>query len=990
MSQLEPPPSQKATPRSRWRRNLLCLIIAGLGVGFVLRWQSRPSPDQFLRRAEVSLQTSDYAAALTAAEEAIRLGGDTAAARLVAGEAALRLEKPSDALRHFEHVDDSFGRQSLASRISSASILMNSHQIGQAEEQLRRAMRIDAENDHVHRLLAVCLGQQGRRWESVSHLRHGILAGDIDRQNLCYLADIDRTVELTEEQLAAFVDSENAKCLLGAACVAVAYRRFERAEELVRQSLSKLPTLLEAHVRLGKLLLSQSNNSVMSAWNASLPERADNFPDIWFVRALWCLKEEEHEQAAACLFRALVLNPNHAAANHQMAHALTVLERPNDAEPFRERGLKLSRLATLANEVYMGNSRSAKLMETAELVESLGRIREALGWAVTAQYENPQESWPVTMEHRLGSPLSTGTAGWDDSPAKTLDFSGVVWSPPNTDSSASSNSQVNVASASFRDVTSEVGIDFRYENAEDPGTDGRLMFEYTGGGVGVLDYDRDGWPDIHFTQAGALPPFQDQASAADALYRNLGDRQFVEVSARAHLQDFSFGQGIAAGDVNNDGFADLYVANIDGNRLYLNLGDGTFAEVTDEARLGHAFWTTSVAIADLNGDSIPDLYDVTFLSDEDVFDRVCEEDGVARSCAPAGFKAADDFIFRGRGDGSFDDISATSGIHVPDGDGLGILVADFAASGAPSIFIANDGRANFFFTRDQSASDELVFVEDALTRGLAFDRDGRAQACMGVASSDFDGDGSWDLFVTNFFNESNTLYSQFAGEIFGDNSQQAGIRETSLGMLGFGTQAIDGELDGLEDLLVGNGHVDNFEHKQIPYRMPLEYYRNTGNAKFTPVSPADAEDVFDEPMLSRSMAIIDWNNDGRSEVAISRLDDPVMLLENTTAQPGHSLAVQVVGVQSSRDATTARLTATVNGRQIVRQFTAGDGYQSSNQKQVIFGLGSDDVVEELTINWPSGQSQTFHDISAGQTIVLREGDQTVWPINSRLGISKNS
>lgn len=983
MNQLESPPSQKATPRSRWRRNLLCLIIGGLGIGALLRWQSRPSPDQFLRRAEVSLQTSDYAAALTAAEEAIRLGGDNAATRLIAGEAALRLEKPSDALRHFEHVDDSFGRQSLASRISSASIMINLRQIGQAEEQLRRALTIEAENDHVHRLLAVCLGQQGRRWESVSHLRHGILAGDINRQNLCYLADIDRTVELTEEQLAAFVKSENAKCLLGAACVAVAYRRFERAEELVRQSLAKSPTLIEAHVRLGKLLLSQSNRSVMSEWNASLPEQADSFPDIWFVRALWCLKEKEHKQAAACLYRALALNPNHAAANHQLAQALTVLGRPNDAEPFRERGLKLSRLATLANEVYMGNSRSAKLKETAELVESLGRIHEALGWAVAAKYENPQELWPVTMERRLSSQLSTGTAGWDDSPAKSLDFSGVVWSPPNANSPATSNSQVNVASVSFRDVTSSVGIDFRYENAEDPSTDGRLMFEYTGGGVGVLDYDRDGWPDIHFTQAGALPPFQDQASAADALYRNLGDRQFVNVCVAAFLLDHGFGQGLAAGDINNDGFADLYIANIDGNRLYVNLGDGTFEEATDEAQLGHAFWTTSVAIADLNGDSIPDLYDVTFLSDDDVFERTCEgDDGVARSCAPAGFQAADDFIFQGRGDGSFDDISETAGIHVPEGDGLGILVADFAASGAPSIFIANDGRANFFFTRDLSASDGLVFVEDALTRGLAFDRDGRAQACMGIASSDFDSDGNWDLFVTNFFNESNTLYSQFPGEIFGDTSQQAGIRETSLGMLGFGTQAIDGELDGYEDLLVGNGHVDNFEHKQIPYRMPLEYYRNTGSAKFTPTSPADAGGVFDEPMLSRSMAVIDWNNDGRPEVAISRLDDPVLLLENTTAKPGHSLTVQIVGVQSSRDATTARLTATVNGKQIVRQFTAGDGYQSSNQKQVIFGLGSDNVVEELTINWPSGQSQTFHDISAGQTIILREGDQTVWPMSS--------
>ena len=478
------------------------------------------------------------------------------------------------------------------------------------------------------------------------HLLHGILAGDINLQSLCYLADIDRTVELSEEQLSAFVESKNPKCWLGAACVAVAYRKFERAEELIRKCLADSPGLAEAHVRLGKLLLSQSDNSVMATWEAALPELADGFPDVWFVRAQWCLEEKQHEQAAACLYRALALNPSHAAANHQMAYVLSVLGRPEDAGPFRQRGQQLSRLATLANEVYLGDSRLAKLKEAAELVESLGRIHEALGWAIGARHEAPRETWPAVMQRRLHERLSTTPAPSNNAPAKTLDFSDVIWSPPGTSSSTTPESSIDFSPVSFRDVTAAAGIDFRYENADDLTTDGRLMFEYTGGGVEVLDYDNDGWPDLFFTQAGALPPFQGQSQATDALYRNLADREFVDVSSAAHLQDFGFGQWLAAGDINNDGFTDLYVANIDGDRLYLNLGDGTFEDATQESGIGHEFWTTSVAIADLDGDSVPDIYDVTFLSDEDVFDRVCEEDGIARSCAPAGFAAADDFIYR--------------------------------------------------------------------------------------------------------------------------------------------------------------------------------------------------------------------------------------------------------------------------------------------------------------------------------------------------------
>lgn len=956
------------------------MLIAVISGGLCVWHFSQPDPSEFAEEARRAMRLTRFELALTSAEEAIRLGDESTDLRLLAGEAALKLKQYQKALDHFDQIDDSAGRESFAARLSAGSILLNMHDPAGSESQLRRALAIAPDDNRANQLMADALGLQGRRWESIPYLRHSVEQKEIDLQTLCYLADTDRTVELSESQLGSFLQSDNPRNLLGAACLAISYREFEKAESLIDKCIQELPDLTEAHARLGKQLLSKNSSQIMMNWEQNLPENADDFPEIWFVRSEWCVQEKRYELAAKCLYEALQRHPFHPAANHQMGQVLSVLGQVDTANIFRERGSKLTRLAVLANDIYLGDSRSAPLKEAAELVESLGRFHEAMGWSVAAQYENPKEQWPIAAQQRLQKKLSAqqvvGPAEFSTSldPALTT----VKWTPPDP-SDTDSLAGTTQTAATFADITQQAGITFQYENADDPATEGKLMFEYTGGGVGAFDYDKDGWPDLFFTQGGATPPGLDQTTAADELYRNIRGQQFSESSSQSGILDYKFGQGVTTGDINNDGFPDVYVANIDGNQLYINQGDGTFLNQTTTSGIGHAEWTTSVAIADLNLDSIPDIYDVTFLSDDDVFDRVCEEDGVKRSCAPAGFTAADDYIFQGNGDNTLTDISADSGIRVPDGDGLGIVVADFAGSGKPSIFIANDGRANFYFS-PQPATSEISFTEQALNSGLAFNRDGRAQACMGIASADFDGDGSWDLFVTNFLNESNTFYSQLAPEIFGDNSQQAGIRESSLAMLGFGVQAIDAELDGWEDLIIANGHVDDFTYKGIPYEMPMEYYRNSGEATFKKTEAKTAGDVLDQPMLGRSMAIIDWNRDGLQEVAVSRLAAPALLLETTTDQPGNFLVVEVVGTSVARDATTARLVARVGDRELVRQFTAGDGYQSSNQKQVVFGLGEADEVQELTVVWPGGATQSFDTIEANQTVVLREGDARVWTL----------
>lgn len=959
---------------------ILATIIAGFAGG--IWWWLQPNVDEVVADAKKQLRRARHQKALEQAELAIELGADTPAIFLVAGEAAAKLEQFPTALKHFAKIDDSHDGQSLAARLTAGSILLHRHELGAAEDQLERALQFAPNNDTAHRLLSETLGLQGRRWESLEHLQFEVESGKFDLHTLCYLADTDRTLELSEEQLASFLKSDSARCLLGAACVAISYRNFEQGEQLLRTCLKKDPNLIEAHARLGKQLLSRNQTKELLLWDKNLPKVAEAHPEVWFVRSQWCFKNKQYQQAADCLREVLVRNLYHSAANHQMAQALTLLGKVLDAEEFNRTGLLLTKLATMANEVYLGDNRPQKLREVSETLESLGRNHEALGWAVAAGYEHPRETWPRVTQQRLQPKLA---AQKNDSKRKRilaeLFDQSFAWNPPDSDNSESISTPAETTrqtKVQFADATEKAGLQFRYRNGEDLTTEGRLMFEYTGGGTGVLDFDNNGWPDLFFTQAGEAKPFENQTAHADELFRNRRGK-FANVAKLAGIQDFGFGQGIAAGDINNDGFEDLYIASIDGNQLYLNLGDGTFENVSDSSGIGHAFWTSSVAIADLNSDSVPDLYDVTFLGEDDVFTRVCEEDGVKRSCAPAGFQAADDFIFLGDGDGSFSNVSESAGIQVPDGDGLGILIADFSGNGAPEIFIANDGRANFFFQRDMSSAD-LTYREQAVSSGLAYDRDGRAQACMGIASSDFDGDGQYDLFVTNFFNESNTLYSQYGNGVFGDNSQLVGLREPSLGMLGFGTQSIDGDLDGFEDLLVANGHVDDFQYKNIPYKMPLEYFRNTDGTGFERIPASQVGTVFDQPSLGRSMAVLDWNADGRNEIAVSRLEDSALLLENTSSGTGNYLIVRPIGVASSRDACTVRMTATLGERKIVRHLTAGSGYQSSNQKQIVFGLADSDVIDELQIDWPSGTQQTLSKLKANQTIAIVEELSTTFTV----------
>jgi hypothetical protein len=467
------------------------------------------------------------------------------------------------------------------------------------------------------------------------------------------------------------------------------------------------------------------------------------------------------------------------------------------------------------------------------------------------------------------------------------------------------------------------------------------------------------------------PPGSNSIDHADALFRNLGGTRFADVSRMTGVRDSGFGQGVAVGDLDADGFVDLYVANIGGNRLLRNNGDGTFSDATHAAGLAGDEWTTSCAMADLDGDALPDLYAVNYVMGNDVFDRVCGDGATPRLCMPYDFEAQPDRVWTNRGDGTFGDASSMLLADHPPGKGLGIAIWNATGNGRPNILIANDTTPNAFFESEDSSRSHTRYEDRGIASGLALNADGKATGSMGIALGDVNDDGRLDVFITNFLAEANTYYACSAAGFYEDRTREVELQNPSFNVLGFGTQFLDADLDGRLELFVANGHIDDLRDIDRPYEMPAQVFRWDGR-QFRE-SPADElGPYFNEKWLGRSAARIDWNRDGRGDLLVGHLAKPSALLTNTTASPSRFLQLSLVGVESNRDAIGAIVTAKFAGLEKTFQITAGDGYQSSNERSITIGTGDAALMDELVIRWPSGLAQRIENLPTGRYLKIVE------------------
>ncbi|MDA0836002.1 MAG: FG-GAP-like repeat-containing protein [Planctomycetota bacterium] len=954
-----------------------------------------------LNEAKLALSRGKLEDAERLALAAVEQKPNLEAAYLIAGEAAAVRGDLDSALKYYETISQSGSTSAIEALHRSGTLLIKLGRASAAEEQFRRVLESDPHHLETLHDLALLLRLEGRNWELRPYLfellKEGLLVKDgmpisDSFADLMYLLRPAGNpawvwleppeVELVERFGKSVPDDYLP--LLGQARMALDTNDLASARSIFQKIVATDPHQIEAQAQLGLLLANTKSTAEFQNWLTELPRLDGLHPDMWVARGIVARKNNQTKPAIRCFWEALQIDPNHLLANYQLSQLLTLIDREDDAQPFAKRADLLSQLEYKIKEA---GSELNRVRDVAVLMERLGRLWEAAAWYQVGADLFPDETWGSTERRNIMRQINAQTPPTiaSSSPAAKLDFSmfnlpeySVKKSVPAVGTTTSDNVIPSTSSVTWEEVSESTGLKFSYDNGSRPDDRVAYMFEFSGGGVGVVDYDGNAWPDLYLTQGGTWPvETNDDGTHGNRLFRNLGHGKFQEVATLAHVEGADFSQGVTVGDFNSDGFPDLYVANIGGNRLYENNGDGTYSDVTALSSTSGNVWTLSCAMADFNGDTLPDIYAVNYLGGNDIYTRLCEKYGKTIQCYPTMFPAEQDELYLNLGDGRFENITSAAGIKLPDGKGMGIVVADFRQVGRLDIFIANDTTANFLFVNQTAAGvdggERPVFTEEGVLSGVAFNESGQAQSCMGVAVGDVNRDRRLDLFVTNFTREGNNLFIQRNDQMFADESRQANLYDAGYSLMGWGTQFLDAECDGELDLVVANGELEDLSDVGYPSRSPFSYFSNQKAGRFVEVPASQLGPYFEHELLGRAIATLDWNRDGLIDFCATNVDRPVALLTNMTVTHGHYLNLSLCGVLSSRDAIGTTIHAKMEDRIISRQLTAGDGFEASNERTITLGLGTNTRIDELMIQWPSGNQQSFTDVRGDRNVVAIEG-----------------
>ena len=522
---------------------------------------------------------------------------------------------------------------------------------------------------------------------------------------------------------------------------------------------------------------------------------------------------------------------------------------------------------------------------------------------------------------------------------------------------------------SFKEMAVEMGLNFVHDHG---GTDQKFYVETMGSGCALLDYDNDGDLDVFFLQGAPLPGWKKKSTLRNQLFRNDGN-QFTNVTRESGLGDTSYGIGCAAADYDNDGDTDLYVTNFGPDILYRNEGDGTFADASYAAGISNPLWSASAAFFDADNDGWLDLFVSNYVEYSLEKNPWCGDQRKDQRayCDPDVFMGISDVFYHNNGDGTFSDMSEKSNVIKGKGKGLGVIPADFDNDGDMDVYVANDKVMNNLFINDGTG----VFKEDALFAGVGFNENGQAEAGMGVDFADYNRDGWLDLFVTNFSGESNTLYRNDKNGFLTDVTFAAGLGQPSLEVLGFGTNFVDLDLDGWEDIFVANGHViDNIElfNPDYTHAQRKQVFMNRGDGTFIDKT-SEIGGALLEPQVGRGAAFGDIDNDGDIDVVISNNNGQASLLINEGPPKNNWIGLLLEGRLYNLDAIGARVTVTSSGGSQIATVNPAASYLASNDKRLQFGLGSQTVVNEISIQWPGGGVDRIENIEGNRYYLIQPG-----------------
>lgn len=530
----------------------------------------------------------------------------------------------------------------------------------------------------------------------------------------------------------------------------------------------------------------------------------------------------------------------------------------------------------------------------------------------------------------------------------------------------------------FEDITSASGIDFLHF---DPSTPQNNILETMGSGLGWIDYNNDGWLDLFCVQDGLIRPSPtDDSLPTNKLYRNNGDRTFADVTEAVGLGRSGYGMGCAVGDFDNDGFDDLVTTLWGGLILYHNEpddhGDRHFVDVSTTAGMHDPHWATSCGWGDVDNDGDLDLYVCNYAEVDLTNYPRCEygPKKIIFSCAPWNFASVSHRLYRNDGNGKFADVTESSGIaDASPAHGLGVILTDLDGDGRIDIYVVNDLRPAYLFHNQG----DCRFIEKALFSGCALGSSGENIAGMGVDAGDVDESGRPSLFVTNFHFSQNVLYLNAGGLLFHYGTHRSGLGRPSIDRLGFGTVFCDFNLDGKLDLAVANGHVERnaAEVFGATHAQKAQLFQGQGSGRFRDGS-VEAGAYFREPRVSRGLAWADFDNDGLPDLAFSHNGGPIALLHNRTETANGWLRLELVGdgQKSNRNAIGARVEIETTAGKQVRFINGGGSYLSASERRLLVGLGPAHRAESVSVHWPSGCVQTFHNLEGRRWWRLHEGE----------------
>ena len=524
------------------------------------------------------------------------------------------------------------------------------------------------------------------------------------------------------------------------------------------------------------------------------------------------------------------------------------------------------------------------------------------------------------------------------------------------------------AQLQFMDVLPKTGIRFRHEDGR---SGAHYFLETLGAGSAWFDYDQDGDIDIYFVNGTDLPGMKSDVPPTNALYRNDSDGTFTDVTDEAGVGEPGYGFSCAVGDYDNNGFPDLYITNFGPNVLYHNNGDGTFTDVTARAKVGDALWAASSAFADYDKDGHLDLFVANYVEFDVAKNPECGTIGLRTHCGPAAFKGTASVLYRNRGDGTFADVSRQAGVFNRHGKGMGVIWCDYDNDADLDLFVANDKVEDWLYRNEGDGT----FKDVGLASGVALNEIGTAYSSMAPVFGDIDNNGWFDLVITNFQNEPNSVYYNDGDGFFSDITYRSGIGGPTLTRLAWGADFADLDNDGWLDLFVAAGHLEENVHLLNPtttYPQQNQLFLNQGDRTFGDVSDSSGDGLLLKK-VSRGAAFGDYDNDGDVDILITNSHQAPDLLQNDTVNQNHWLVFSTVGTRSNRSGIGTRIAVLAGGSIQMREVKSGGSYPSHSDMRLHFGLGKSAVVERVEIRWPSGLIEQYKNVETNRFLIATEG-----------------